>query len=537
MKKIITYSSLTLALFFFFQFLVEVFALSSVAVVGIDAIFDRDANVSVYYSSGIAGKGFSETKVIKTGAFIGNERSYKRVFLKNNVARKLRIDPGDSKGEVKIFKIIIDSHFGKKHTLYPNDIKDKFIPSGDTVSIEKEHNYILVKSSGNDPQILAKEDIYFNNKLLKSIFPLILALITVVIVYSTSFKSLYAFRDINNGKSTSTGVKYKILDGIRGIAALMVLCEHVGIFPGIGRVGVYLFFTLSGFLLSIPFIYQKHDENLILYLKTYTLRRVMRIVPMYYFLITLFYLFRGKEYTALRHYLFLQGDIHLWTIPQEMLFYLLLPGIILACQFISRKNNMITAFLLLGIIFLSNMFLTKEVFSLFVYNNNMRFLLGIFLSGVFFSYIYHWIIQTGWYIKFKESNFPQLVSIVAIVTLVGVVICAMGKIEAMKPVDSNFELYGFFCASIIFLALISDNTKTSTIFSILPFRAVGIVGFSFYLLHPFVLWSLQGFLDKLSGSQLNSLPMLFIAGTFSYILASFTYSLIERPFLIKNTTC
>lgn len=40
------------------------------------------------------------------------------------------------------------------------------------------------------------------------------------------------------------------LDGVRGLAILLVLLDHVGLLPGAGPVGVTVFFTLSGFLIT-----------------------------------------------------------------------------------------------------------------------------------------------------------------------------------------------------------------------------------------------------------------------------------------------
>lgn len=75
------------------------------------------------------------------------------------------------------------------------------------------------------------------------------------------------------------------LDGLRGIAVLIVFLSHSsgrGIqiapwlnFHGIGHVGVYLFFVLSGFLLTRNLVEGQP-------VGTFLVRRFFRIAPLYY---------------------------------------------------------------------------------------------------------------------------------------------------------------------------------------------------------------------------------------------------------------
>ena len=59
-----------------------------------------------------------------------------------------------------------------------------------------------------------------------------------------------------------TGKHFAALDGLRGIAVLMVVLSHLSLlqlnpfpvdFAGTGKCGVYLFFVLSAFLLTYQF--------------------------------------------------------------------------------------------------------------------------------------------------------------------------------------------------------------------------------------------------------------------------------------------
>src|SRR5436305_1143464 len=89
-------------------------------------------------------------------------------------------------------------------------------------------------------------------------------------------------------------------DGIRGVAILMVLLHHYANFArGMGGVagvittvipllwtGVDLFFVLSGFLLGGILIDHRRSGN---YFKTFYVRRICRIFPLYFLWLALFF--------------------------------------------------------------------------------------------------------------------------------------------------------------------------------------------------------------------------------------------------------
>jgi peptidoglycan/LPS O-acetylase OafA/YrhL len=107
-----------------------------------------------------------------------------------------------------------------------------------------------------------------------------------------------------------------------------------------GNTGVALFFVLSGFLLSIPYWRAQFTRDDHVDLKTYTIRRLARILPAYY--LCLLIILAAKAYAGhspdwsniLSHALFTFNlrDGHIlslnppfWTLAVEMQFYVLLP--------------------------------------------------------------------------------------------------------------------------------------------------------------------------------------------------------------------
>ena len=79
------------------------------------------------------------------------------------------------------------------------------------------------------------------------------------------------------------------VDGLRALAVLAVILYHAGV-PGFhgGYVGVDVFFVISGFLLFRPFVARQLEAKPPLRVRTYLRRRVLRVIPGYWFALTAF---------------------------------------------------------------------------------------------------------------------------------------------------------------------------------------------------------------------------------------------------------
>ena len=98
------------------------------------------------------------------------------------------------------------------------------------------------------------------------------------------------------GESGLRAPHIPVLDGIRGLAILLVMAGHLWVIPattsldrgvgmavGLGWFGVDLFFVLSGFLITGILLDARSTPN---YFRNFYARRILRIFPLYYLVLT-----------------------------------------------------------------------------------------------------------------------------------------------------------------------------------------------------------------------------------------------------------
>jgi len=162
---------------------------------------------------------------------------------------------------------------------------------------------------------------------------------------STSLLSLPAFTDMSLGNKISSSGEFDTINGLRGLAALLVLLSHTA--PGFEalQMGLAFLFVISGFLLSKPFVLDNQKIFSWATIERYITKRLRRILPMYYLYIFLIYVLTFKFDTALRHFLFIQSEGHLWPMTQIFAVYMMLPLILIVSFFPLRVFNRCTYFI------------------------------------------------------------------------------------------------------------------------------------------------------------------------------------------------
>ncbi len=127
---------------------------------------------------------------------------------------------------------------------------------------------------------------------------------------------------------------YSVLDGWRGIGIVLVLCAHMlpvgpsswNLNKMVGRMGMSVFFALSGFLIATILIYRPN-------IREFIVKRVFRILPLaWIFLLATLPLVSNSANEYFSHFLFYENLLpeaftsltaHYWSLCIEIQFYVL----------------------------------------------------------------------------------------------------------------------------------------------------------------------------------------------------------------------
>ena len=494
---------------------------------------DHQDYFKVYTWNGLREVTFQEQYSFRSNEIEAADVAKVKIGLENAAIRKIRIDPGNKAGVVKIYGMKINSHFADSRTLQAEEVFQTFKPGKKDVSMELKGNYVEIVSPADDPYIISTRPLLDTNRLY-FVIPILFAILFFIFLLELDFSGFAAFQDAFE-KRPSSGVNIDALDGLRGLAAIMVVGHHTyGRFDGLGTAGVWLFMALSGFLLARPFINRPELVFSIRYMSRFFLRRAQRIIPIYYFYITIVFLLTGRITVAVLHYLFLEGRGHLWVMPQEVVFYLCVPVIMGINYLLFRGNIKLTVISLLIMMVSANMFLGTSVISLYgLFFDDVRLYIGVFLSGVMFSYLYYGIYCSSRFAhpdnRWTEVCFSILGLILLLLFLLGSTERLWGGSRIFAQI--YFPWFGFAAGLLIFSIVASGNSILAKILSWRPLCVFSIVTLSLYLFHPLVLYLIQQVSDYFLGYKISGLLFFFTTLVVSYLVSCLTYTYIERPFV------
>ena len=273
------------------------------------------------------------------------------------------------------------------------------------------------------------------------------------------------------------------LDGLRGLACLLVVFSHAGnqglFYPikGTGQIGVMLFFSLSGFLMS--YLYGGSRLGAASW-TSYALKRFFRVYPAYLLVVVLSHVlyssvgkygFRINDAELINHIL-LNGKVSiLWTIPVEMKFYAVFPLLALAISVFKSKGAKAFAavWILIGFFYLD---LKGSKLSILPY-------LEFFTGGVAAGYIYAWIAKL-------EGDLKWVFNAIFAVSLCGLFISIPVLFKELFGFSHRYWGDGPALSSLMALCVLScalSSGPLNRLFSNSIAGFFGNISFSLYLIH------------------------------------------------------
>lgn len=358
----------------------------------------------------------------------------------------------------------------------------------------------------------------------------------------------------------STNRDYDLIDGLRGIAILMVVFGHlvyninpnagpvvqfVSALFGAGGYGVVLFFTLSGFLISWPFWRRKVKGAAQLVPPGYGWRRFWKIYPPLALTViglTPVYLLLTHDPTFIRtacQWLLglplikpVKGDFNpvMWSLIIEMHFYIVLPLLFLAA---SRVSLRICLWLIPGLLLLVPVIwrwisLANGVYFTLHPDINVRFptMLDNFAFGVLLA---------------GFENAGRLKKTSARLGHAGFVLLVLGCLTLPCLVlythcsdQARFEIVGGIVkvASALLLCYVADpGLLVSRWLSIPTLRWFGLVSYEWYLVHQPMFYATRTWLGSAQGSMVKFLVMSAGMLFASLLLGAVIYRYFSLPIL------
>lgn len=325
---------------------------------------------------------------------------------------------------------------------------------------------------------------------------------------------------------------------------LVVLASHLSnyglhLFPGFtlsgtGKSGVYLFFVLSAFLLTrILMDRPGQDYREPGFWADYGLRRVLRIWPLYLFVLALSWALTQAGYTGWhyqmddgsfwRHLTLREGQSVLWSIPVEFTYYAFLPLVALALAWIRLRKPGIVAEVgtALGLLVAASLAWPAAQSQ----PNDVR--LGpyvvIFLCGALAARLDLALREPG---RIQRPKAWLIVAVFAVVALVLTTPKAWSLATGgvVQPaLNHRWFLFFGLAWSALLLAVLHGPSWLRRPFEWVPMRWVGAISFSLYLWHMPVLVGLMA----LGLESWPLAPLSFLACAMAVAAAS--YLLFERP--------
>lgn len=341
---------------------------------------------------------------------------------------------------------------------------------------------------------------------------------------------------------------FKELDGIRGIAALMVMFYHfffklesnnslmhfVKKITHFGQSGVSLFFVLSGFLITRILLATKDNPH---YFSHFYLRRSLRIFPLYYLFLAIFYFLIPLVKKApidsfslqAPYWIYLQdfaltfnwassGPTYFWSLAVEEHFYLFWPIMV---YYFNNKKIVYSILIIILTATATRWLLIDNNYEsrYFTFSRMDELAMGAFLA----------ILEIKGKLSQVKTNAKTFL-LLFVISAIPVLVFWSG-LTAKSPhyflQITKFLILGF--AYFSFIGFIITSGQNMFIKKALRHGSLtytGRISYGLYVYHPLCFWAITHFL------KINNIAFsLVFSFALSYIVASASFYLFEKRLL------
>jgi peptidoglycan/LPS O-acetylase OafA/YrhL len=327
------------------------------------------------------------------------------------------------------------------------------------------------------------------------------------------------------------------LDGVRGIAILLVIIHNTNAFPSLhldwisryGWMGVDLFFVLSGFLITGILLDAKQSGA---YFKNFYARRCLRIWPLYYSLLIFMLVILPHARPSEAHMIFERsspwwaypffvqnflvpipaeaaGPLGVtWSLAIEEQFYLIWPWFV---RYFSSSQIMRIA---AGVI----LFSPPLRFYLAMHHVNIYSNFFCRLDGLMAGALLAAMVRSEGFVPSKRVRLAGICFLIAA--------CLAALTENQHARWICFSMASLASVSLVYLSLFSPSKWVQAIFRNRFLGYTGLISYGLYLLHrlPF---------DASKIIHLDPYPWLSFLSVIacSYLLAAASWTFLEKPFL------
>ena len=347
--------------------------------------------------------------------------------------------------------------------------------------------------------------------------------------------------------AATAGTRLTIIDGLRGVASMLVVVYHLCVAASLsdvpvigyllthGNLGVEVFFVISGFVISYSV---RNAEHTVSFLGRFALRRSLRLDPPYWLTIACeivliklgLMLFPDHIVPlptvgdVLAHLVYMQELLHrteilsiFWSLCYEVQFYLVLVGTLVLVRLAKRKWSRL------------------DKTSILIALGALSFVYSIAVDSEIFAYPIHGLFVDRWYqfclgiitLAVISRWLPTYAVVLAWLTI--------GACLLLGPSSLYTAQSALTCVATSVVIVLS--TRFSTITRLAETRTLqflGRISYSLYLIHSVVGWRFASVALRLLPSHPSVIVrgIVFLLGVLISVLAAhLMYLVVERPSL------